>query len=187
MPARPVYERKSLPLNEDDVQSAISYSQSKWISGTIAEWRDTKTVGLTLRITPGNAVWYIRRQNLTLRLGLASAITLDAARYFAEQTRLAAKRNRNLREFVETLVRLEADATRYRDPQGHVEIADAFADETSLLAYRKRIGDTGITWTWSALRHHFLESNKPKLKEGYCKQYEHYLTLKEFASINDKL
>jgi hypothetical protein len=56
-----------------------------------------------------------------------------------------------------------------------------------LLAYRKRIGDTGITWTWRALTQHFLEYKKPKLKETCRKQYEHYLTLKEFAAINDNL
>lgn len=144
MSAKPIYERESRPLIDNDVQSAISYSKSKWISGKIAEWRDTKTVGLTLRITPGKAIWYIRRREMTLRIGLASEVDLDAARYFAEQTRLAAGRKRNLREFVETLVRLETDPTRYRDRQGNAEWADRFADETSIFAYRKRIGDTDV-------------------------------------------
>jgi integrase len=139
-----------------------------------------------LRITPGKAAWYVRRREITLRLGLVSEIDLDAARYFAEQTHLAAKRKRNLREFVDTLVRLET-TSKYKDRQGHAEWADGFADETSLYAYRKRIGDTGITWTWKTLTHKFLEHQKPKLKAKYRKQYEHYLTLKEFASINDKL
>jgi integrase len=186
MPAKPVYERESRPLIENDVQSAISYSESKWIAGKVAEWRDTKTVGLTLRITPKKVVWYVRRREITLRLGLAADIDLDAARYFAEQTHLAADRKRNLREFVETLVRLESTG-KYKDGLGNAESADKFADETSLFAYRKRIGDTGITWTWKALTHKFLEYHKPKLKANYRKQYEHYLTLKEFASINDKL
>jgi hypothetical protein len=104
-----------------------------------------------------------------------------------EQTRLAAKRKRNLREFVETLVRLETDPTRYRDRQGAAEWADRFADETSIFAYRKRIGDTGITWTWRALTRRFLDYQLPKLKATYRKPYERYLTLKEFASVNDEL
>jgi hypothetical protein len=102
MSARPAYERESRALIVNDVQSAISYSESKWIVGKVAEWRDSKTVGLTLRITPGKAVWYVRRREMTLRLGLASDIELDTARYVAEQTRLVAKRKRNLREFVDT-------------------------------------------------------------------------------------
>lgn len=69
MPEQVTYEREAKSLNENDVQSAISYSQSKWIAGKVAEWRDKKTVGLTLRITPGKAVWYIRRREVTLRLG----------------------------------------------------------------------------------------------------------------------
>ena len=183
-----IYERKVVRFHDDwDVQSAISYSESGQIAGKVAEWRDTKTVGLTLRITAGKVVWYVRRREVTLRLGLASEIHLDAARYFAEQTHLAAARKRDLREFVETLVRLETDSTRCKDRWGNVEIADQFADEASLLAYRKRIGDTGITWTWKALTQKFLEYQKPKLKAKYRKQYEHYLTLKEFNSINGKL
>lgn len=186
MAEKTAYERKSLRFSNQDVQSAISYGESKHITGKVAEWRDTKSVGLTLRITPGKVVWYVRRREITLRLGLASEITLDAARYFAEQTHLAAGRKRDLREFVDTLVRLETTA-KYNDSLGHAEIADQFADEASLFAYRKRIGDTGITWTWKALTQKFLEYQKPRLKPKYRKQYEHYLTLKEFSSINETL
>jgi integrase len=188
MAERIIYERKAVRFSDAwDVQSAINYSASGQIKGKIAEWRDTKTVGLTLRITPGKVVWYVRRREITLRIGLATEIDLDTARYVAEQTHLAAGRKRNLREFVETLVRLSTDSSRYKDPIGHAEIADRFADDTSLFAYRKRIGDTGITWTWKALTQKFLEYQKPKLKASYRQQYEHYLTLTEFSSINDKL
>jgi len=140
MSDRPTYERESRPLDPHDVQSAISYSKSHWIVGKVAEWRDSKTVGLTLRIMPGKTVWYIRRREMTLRLGLASDIDLGTARYIAEQTRLAAKRKRNLREFVDTLVRLET-TDQYRDWMGHSEIADKFADELIQLI---RIGLTHL-------------------------------------------
>jgi integrase len=186
MPKSPTYEREVKSLIDNDVQSAISYSSSRWIIGKVAEWRDRKTVGLTLRITPGKAIWYVRRREVTLRLGSASEINLDAARYFAQQTNLAAKRKRNLREFVDTLVRLET-TSKYKNPLGHAEWADELADEASLLAYRKRIGDTGITWTWKSLTNQFLEYQKPKLKAKYRKQYEHYLTLPEFSRINGML
>jgi integrase len=187
MPAKPVYERKALRFVDHDVASAISYSQSEQIAGKLAEWRDTKTVGLTLRITSRQAVWYIRRRDLSLRLGPATEINLDNARYFAEQTRLAIGRKRDLREFVSTLVTLETEKNRYRDRSGNLELADQFADESSLLAYRKRIGDIAATWTWRTLTRKFLDYQKPKLKAKYRKQYEHYLMLKEFSSINDKL
>jgi integrase len=183
MSERPIYEREVKSLIDSDVQSAISYSESKNIAGKVAEWRDKRTVGLTLRITPGKVVWYVRRRDMTLRLGPAAGLDLDRARYFAEQTRLAANRKRNLREFVDTLVKLET-GSKYGDRLGHAELADEFADETSLLAYRKRIGDTGTAWTWKTLTHKFLEYQKPKLKAKYRKQYEHYLTLPEFSRLN---
>ena len=54
-----IYERKAVRFNDNwDVLPAITYSESKQIEGKVAEWRDTKTVGLTLRITPGKVVWY---------------------------------------------------------------------------------------------------------------------------------
>jgi hypothetical protein len=185
MSKKPVYEREVKSLTPNDVQSAISYSDSKAIVDKVAEWRDKKTTGLTLRITPGKAVWYVRRREITLRLGSATDIDLDQARYFAEQTNLAAKRKRNLREFVDTLVRLET-TSKYKDRMGQGEIADQFADVTSLLAYRKRIGDTGVTWTWKTLTHEFLEYQKPKLKASYREKYAHYLTLEAFSFLNDK-
>jgi integrase len=186
MSGRAVYEREVKSLIDNDLQSAISYSQSNKIAGKIAEWRDKKTTGLTLRITPGKAVWYIRRREITLRLGPVSEIDLDRARYFAEQTRLAANRKRNLREFVDTLVKLET-SSRYANRLGHAEWADQLADETSLLAYRKRIGDTGSTWTWKTLTNKFLDYQKPKLKSKYRNKYEHYLTLPEFSRLNAML
>ena len=81
-----IYERKAVRFKDArDVQPAITYSNSGQIKGKIAEWRDTKTVGLTLRITPGKVVWYIRRREITLRIGLANEIDLDTARYVTEQ------------------------------------------------------------------------------------------------------
>ncbi|MVT64826.1 hypothetical protein GPL21_06845 [Bradyrhizobium pachyrhizi] len=193
-----MYEREVKSLIESDIDSAISYSKSHAILGKVAEWRDHKTTGLTIRITPGKAVWYVRRRELTLRLGLLSSsggpyqkpaqgtLDLETARYIAKQIHLAAGRKRNLREFTDTLVRLET-TSEYSDRMGHADIAEAFADDNSLWAYRKRIGDTGITWTWKALTEHFLAYQLPKLRGKYRKQYEHYLRSKEFSSINDKL
>lgn len=192
------YEREVKSLTEYDTDSAISYSKSRAIIGKTAEWRDRKTVGLTIRITPGKAVWYVRRRELTLRLGLVlwsgparrsvpGKLDLEQARYVANQIHLAAKRKRNLREFAEALVKFETTPTEYQDRMGQTEWADKLADETSLLAYRKRIGDTGTTWTWRALSAKFLEYQLPKLKAKYREQYEHYLKLPEFHQVNDKL
>lgn len=196
MPEKATYEREVKSLTANDIDAAISYSQSRAIVGKIAEWRDRKTVGLTIRITPGKAIWYVRRREITLRLGLLVSkwpaesgpgqLDLEKARYVANQIHLAAKRKRNLREFAEALVKLET-TSEYADRKGHADWADELANETSLLAYRKRTGDTGITWTWKALTAKFLDYQLPKLKAKYRKQYEHYLKLPEFDHVNDKL
>lgn len=173
-------------LGDWDLQNAYSYSESHWIKGKVAEWRIAGTPGLTLRITPGRVTWYIRRRDISLRLGLAKEINGETAKYFAEQVQLAAERKRDLREFITVLIRLET-TSQYKDRQSDVDAADRFADPSSVWAHRKRIGDTGITWTWKALTYEFLKYKTPKLKPKYRKQYESYLTLKEFEVVNDKL
>lgn len=199
-----IYERETKDLHHDwDLQQAYSYSASRWIEGRIAEWRIAGTPGLTLRITPGKVVWYIRRRDVSLRIGLAKDVNVATAKYYALQINLAAGRKRNLREFLNVLMNMERNDAEWRDGElrknlldpvqepvaskVNEEIADRFADESSVWAYRKRIGDTGITWNWKTLTHEFLKYKAPKLKLKYRKQYESYLTLKEFEVVNDKL
>ena len=55
MPEKVVYEREVKALNENEIDSAISYSESSAIKGKVAEWRDSKSVGLTIRVTPGKS------------------------------------------------------------------------------------------------------------------------------------
>jgi integrase len=184
------YEREEVRFTEQRVQSAISYSQSKQITGKLAEWRDAKTVGLTLRITPRNAVWYVRRRDLSLRIGAATEIKLETARYIADQTRHAAKRKRDLRVFVEYLVAAQSrKATAdYQDQDAFiVEGAYQFADDNSNWGRRRLTGDSGPSWTWTAMRHHFLAYKLSTLRPNYRVQYEHFLKLPEFAPLEQKL
>ena len=81
---------------------------------------------------------------------------------------------------------MESDKDGFRDGWSW-KMADEMADNSSALAQRKRIGDTGFTWTWQALTHHFLEYKKPKLKERYREKYAHYLKLDAFKAIKEKL
>jgi len=183
------YEREEVNFTEQRVQSAISYSQSKHIIGKLAEWRDAKTVGLTLRITPRNAVWYVRRRDRSLRIGAAGEIKLDTARFIADQTRHAAKRKRDLRVFVEYLVAAEGKkaTAQYQDQDVFiVEGADQFADDNSSWGRRRLAGDSGPSWTWTAMRHYFLAHKLTTLKANYREQYEHFLNLQEFAPLENK-
>jgi hypothetical protein len=134
--AKSTYERRSVRFTQRDVDSAISYSQSGSIVGKVAEWRDLKTIGLTLRITPRQAIWYVRRRDATFRLGFVSEIALEKARYIAEQTRLAAKRKRDLRVFFDALLHSETNPDFYRDPMSW-EVCDRLADDNSALGQRR--------------------------------------------------
>lgn len=60
MSEKVIYEREVKSLTTNDIDAAISYSQSRAIIGKVAEWRDRKTVGLTIRIglkAEGMALW----------------------------------------------------------------------------------------------------------------------------------
>jgi integrase len=176
---KPRYERQVVLLRQPDVERAVRYSNSHHICGRIAEWRDEKTVGLTLRITPGQAVWYIRRRNLTLRIGSTQQIGLEKARYIAEQTHLASKRKkRNLRLFFKTLLQLETE-NGYADPWSW-KTADEIASPNSKFGYNS-------PWKWTTLREEFLKQKKPDLKETYQEQYARYLDFDAFEAINERL
>ena len=139
----------------------------------------------------------MRRRELTLRLGLLlpsnrfapvpEKLNLEQARYIAEQVRLERNVSAICGKFAEVLVKFETTKAEYYDRMGEADFADELANEASLLAYRKRTGDTGATWTWKALTSKFLEYQLPKLKAKYRKQYERYLKLPEFNQINGKL
>lgn len=198
-----IYETETREIRHDwELGYAYLYSRGPDIAGKVVEWRIAGTPGLVLRITPGKVVWYIRRREVSLRIGLANEVSVASAKYYALQIAGAAQRKRNLRQFLHVLMRLETSAERREsrrdelslDPvdgptanPAYVRAADAFADESSIWAYRVLIGDTGTTWTWEALTHEFLKYKLPNLKLKYRKQYEKYLRLKEFEAINGKL
>lgn len=187
MAVKSVYDRRSLRLTDMLVANAISLSQEIPV-GTMLEWLDERTVGLTLRITPGNAVWYVRRRETTLRLGYASDIALEEARYIAEQIRLGARRKRNLRTLLSVLLSLGPPSRDIIDPKHDERDAKIlYAMGQWENAKKPPPGMIPPFWTWKTLTEHFLAYQKPKLKAKYRKQYEHYLTLKEFASINDTM
>jgi integrase len=178
-----IYERRVLQLNP---QNVIVLHDGHGKKGLIREYRDTKSVGLTLRIMERQAVWYLRRRDMTLRLGLSFEIELWKARYIADHTRLAAQKKRDLRTFVKAMVRMEADPGSGKKSIWSAADADMIADEKSEYNKIRRAGFDG-QWTWAHLTHHFLEYKKPRLKERYREKYARYLELDAFKAIADKL
>jgi hypothetical protein len=191
MLAKPTYERRmSFRLPDGVVAAALARSEESDITGKVVEWRDEKAVGLTLRITRRKVVWYVRRREVTLRLGTAADIPLEDARYYADRIRLAAGRHRDLRAFVGALIAYPApDPRMIRDDKFDREMDERYTHGMAQWEKAKMLptGPANPFWTWKELTDNFLKYQKPKLKLKYRKQYEHYLTLKEFEAINGKL
>jgi len=192
--ARVHYERIKKALTLPDVFRAISMSRDPRAKARIIEWRDTECAGLTLRITKSEATWLLRRRDRTIRIGLCREVDLSTARYVTHQARDAAKRGRDLKAFVETLVGLRSHATGepgFHSQAGYhdvwdAKIADEIADDKSEWGRRRLKGDLYPVWTWRQLTEQFLAEKLPELKSTYRKTYSRYLTLPEFELINDR-
>jgi integrase len=181
--AKALYERHVLQLSPAKV--VVVSNTARGVKDRVIEYRDTKSAGLTLRITPGKAVWYIRRRDITIRLGSSIEIELWKARYIADHVRLAARNKRDLRQFAETMVGQIDPSTGKRSAISAVT-ADVVTDEMSEFNQHKRYGRPGETWTWAQMTEHFLKYKKPKLKERYRDKYARYLQLTAFKAIGDK-
>jgi hypothetical protein len=188
------YERKSKRLSPQDVHVAILMSRARDAKARIIEWKDTDCTGLTLRITKSEASWLIRKRDRTIRIGLCREVPLPTARYITHQARDAAKRGRDLKVFVDTLLTLRSHAMeesgfryedRYQDSWDW-KTADEIADDNSEMGRRRLKGDIYPAWTWRQMTEIFLEEKLPDLKKNYRVRYERYLHLPEFKLINDR-
>lgn len=193
MAAKPKYKRKAFRFNDRVVEQAMFLSNEETLGTTVVEWRDVGTVGLTIRITQGKAVWYLRRREITIRLCDAGHLSLHQARYIAKQVQLAAQLKRDLRDVVRVLLSY-AD---FPDPYAAEGTQARFDRKTAerlghglarLQEARKLpVGPAAPFWTWKTLTEKFLAYKKPKLKAGYREEYAHYLELEQFSAINNKM
>jgi len=184
------YERLKKRLSLEDVSRALWLCRKPSEKARIIEWADTESIGLVLRITKRDANWLIRRRDCTIRIGTCEEVGLPLARDVADKTRAAAKRGRNLKTFVDRLVAGKLATHEYHDKwQDKIDLewADTIADENSEHGRRWLKGEHQLTWTWKNLTDHFLEEKLKTLKEGYRRDYEHYLRLPEFDVIAEIL
>lgn len=181
----PKFLRKSLRLTEDHLYDAVAMSEDERLARTVVELGDDKAKGLTIRITPHKPIWYIRRKEKTLRLRDVRELSLEDARYVAEQIGLAAKRNRDLNDLAHVLLEYvprPSDGSLFQD-------RDAEAKHDHMLACRDKAKTVPAPpfWTWKQLTDEFLKEKKPELKASYRSKYERYLRLEEFGPIDNKM
>jgi hypothetical protein len=193
MPATAKYKRKAFRFNDGTVGLAVSLSHDEGIGRTVVEWRDVGTVGLTIRITRDKAMWYLRRQDITIRLCDASQLPLDQARYIAKQVQLAASMKRDLRDVVRVLLSYANFPNPYASEK---ELARFDRDTAARIDHglvqleKARKGpapEAKPHWTWKRLREEFLKYKLPQLKESYRDDYKHYLELEPFKAVEDKM
>lgn len=188
------YERLSKAITPVDVQMAIKMARTPSSGARVIEWKDTECTGLTLRITKTEASWLIRKRDRTIKIGPCKDVALTTARYITHQARDAAKRGRDLKVFVETLLTLRShmiDEDGFRSQAAYHDgwdwrTADEIADDNSDMGRRRLSGDLYPIWTWRRLTEKFLEEKLPELKATYRAQYGKYLHLPEFGIINDR-
>jgi hypothetical protein len=192
--ARVYYERTRKALTIPDVLRTIHTSRNPSKTARIIEWTDTECAGLTLRITKSEASWLIRRRDATIRIGYVRDIDLPVARYVTHQARNAAKRGRDLKVFVKTLVDMRSHAMGESSFRSRAEyhdgwdwkVTDEIADDSSDWGKRRLKGEIYPVWTWHQLTEKFLAEKLSDLKPSYRKRYSRYLTLPEFKPVNDR-
>lgn len=193
MPSTTKYKRKAFRFNADTVGAAVALSHDEGMGRSVIEWRDVGTVGLTIRITRDKTMWYLRRQDITIRLCDASQLPLDQARYIAKQVQLAAFMKRDLRD----VARVMLSYANFPNPYASEKELARFDRDTAaridhgLVQLEKaRKGppsEANPFWTWTKLREEFLKYKLPQLKESYREDYKHYLELEQFKAIEDKM
>ncbi|MCA1474142.1 hypothetical protein [Bradyrhizobium sp. NBAIM08] len=184
----PKFWRKSLRLTEDHLYDAVAMSEDELLARTVVELGDDKAKGLTIRITPNKPIWYVRRKEKTLRLKDVRELSLEDARYIAEQIALAAKRNRNLGDLVHILLEYAprpSDGSIFREHDVEAKLDHMLACRDNAKAIPAPPAPQ--FWTWQQLTDEFLKDKQPDLKANYRGAHAHYLRLKEFEPINNKM
>lgn len=179
MPKRD-YTRDRMRLTSEHVKRAQAMISAGKVGDAVIEWRDERCMGLVLRITPRAGIWYLRRRDRTIRLGSIDVLTVEDARFQADEARLALKRGKDPKAKAQLYESVLAQS-------GDEELAWelSFAAETSRHDDRARSA-TG-PWRWREMRAEFLAMKKKKLKPKYFPLYARYLEHEAFKAIEGKL
>ncbi len=174
------YIRDHLRLTSEHVRRAQTMISAGKVGDSVIEWRDERCMGLVLRITPKAGIWYLRRRDRTIRLGSIDTLSVDDARFQADEARLALKRGKDPR----AKARLYESVLAQSGDEG-LAWELSFAAETTPCDDSTRLA-TG-PWRWREMRDAFLAMKKKKLKANYFSLYARYLEHEAFKTIEGKL
>jgi hypothetical protein len=174
------YTREKVRLAPEHVRRALAMVEGGRVEGRGVEFVCDRRTGLTLRVTPTAAVWYLRLATTTLRIGSASVLTLDQARDQAASAKVASKRGKRPQPGLEAFEDLLA--------AGMPEV-DAWEISTARDGAPDRSDDEHLAegpWRWRDLVKAFLAHKETKLKAGYHALYQTYLEYPAFGTIADR-
>nr|WP_282103983.1 integrase arm-type DNA-binding domain-containing protein [Methylobacterium sp. 37f] len=177
--SRGKYARERGLMTADTVRRAAALIGDGTLATRGAEFLDTGTPGLTLRVTRAAGTWYLRTRTKSVRLGSMASLTLPAAR------EAAARAKRDVDLGVDPRVDLdifERSLARGATVEHATDVAFAPEVPQQSEEERRREGP----WQWHDLVDLFLASKLPTLKAGYGSKYEAYLRGDEFEPLHGR-
>lgn len=177
--SRGTYSRTRTRLTAQTIATAARMIAKGQVQGRGAEFADTETTGLTLRVTSAAGTWYLRHRKGTVRLGSMDRLDLPAARHAAHVARTDLERGVDPRQDLEIFeMRRELGDTL---DEAH-DAAFPMAIEPPSDAHRRKHGP----WLWSDLMEEFLAAKAKGFKEGYLPKFSAYHRGPEFKPIENR-
>lgn len=173
------YSRERVRLSPEHVRRALAMVEAGTVPGRGHEYVCDKRSGLVLRVTPTAATYYLKLEAKTLRVGSASKLTLDQARDQAAEAKIATKRGKAPRAYL--------DAFESLISSGMTDV-DAWEIASGIESAPDRSDDEYLAegpWRWRDLRKAFLADKEKRLKPGYFRLYRAYLDHTAFDAIAD--
>lgn len=174
--SRGTYSRTRTRLTAQTIATAARMIAKGQVQGRGAEFADTETAGLTLRVTSAAGVWYLRHRRGTIRLGSMDRLDLPAARHAAHVARTDLERGVDPRQDLE-IFEMRRERGDSLD-EAHDAAFPAVIEPPS-EAHRRRHGP----WLWSDLMAEFLAAKEKGFKDGYASKYAAYHRGPEFRDI----
>lgn len=175
------YSRERVRLSPEHVRRGLAMVEASTVPGRGHEFVCDKRTGLLLRVTQTAAVFYLKLENTTLRIGSADKLTLDQARDQAAEAKLATKRGKAPRAYLNAFETLIADGMTDADAWEIASGIDSAPDESDDERFAQG------PWKWKDLRKAFLADKEVTLKAGYFKYYKTYLEYDELKALDDRL
>jgi len=175
------YSRERVRLSPEHVRRGLAMVEAGTVPGRGHEYVCDKRTGLVLRVTPTAATYFLKLESKTLRVGSASKLTLDQARDQAAEAKIATKRGKAPRAYLDAFETLVADGMSDEDAWELASVIENTPDRSD----EEHMAEG--PWRWKDLRKAFFAAKEGSLKKGYFRSYKTYLEYTELNALDNKL